>query len=253
MIHYLWKHKQVDASFAFIPENTLPSIGFCSVYGVSDADAKALLEAGTYAGFKGVVYPGTYLWIDVDDNDVAQDYVKKLEGMGLEFQVWATGNRGLHFAIRRDVSPSPHVPNIDKAWVQANFPNSDLRLYSHLHLLRREGTIHEKTGLKKRLLSHTPGAVLFLEYSPAAAKAKPYNHGNIISVFESRAILDLSIAHEAGSRRKYMLRLAAELARTNNPIEFSLMWMVNVNMLGDPLDFEDLERIVQWAYDEVGR
>lgn len=251
MIHYLWKHKQVDATYAFIPETSLPPAGFCSVYGVSETDAKALLEAGTYAGFKGVVHPGQWLWIDVDDSLEVETAKAKAKELGVEHKVYTTGNRGCHIAIRRDLSPSQHVPDVDKSWVKQHFPYADARLYSHLHLLRQTGAIHEKTGAKKSLLYHSPGSVLFLEYSGQAKKNRPWNAGNITSVFASRTIVDLSIPHEAGSRRKYLLRLAAELARTNNPIEFSMVWMINVNMLGDPLDYEDLERIVQWAYDEA--
>jgi len=251
VIYYLWKHKQPDVTYAFVPETSLPPAGFCSVYGVSETDAKALLEAGTYAGFKGVVHPGKWLWIDIDEESEVELAKAKAKQLGVEHRVYTTGNRGCHISIRRDLSASQYAPDVDKAWVKEHFPYADLRLYTHLHLLRQVGAIHEKTGNKKSLLYTSPGSTLFLEYSNQAKKERPWNESNITSVFANRVILDLSIPHEAGSRRKYMLRLAAELARTNNPIEFSLVWMVNVNMLGDPLDYEDLERIVHWAYSEA--
>lgn len=253
MINYLWKHKQVESSFAFIPENSLPPLGFCSLYGVSETDAKALMEAGSYAGFKGVVYPGEWLWIDVDDDNLQDEYERKIDEMGLEFQLWTTGNRGCHFAIRRNLSPSQHAPNVDKEWVKQHFPDADLGLYSHLHLIRQKGAIHEKTGLRKTLLRHLPGSVLFLEYSAGAKKTKHVNSGIVSSVFDNKLIMDLSIPHESGSRRKYLLRLAAELARTNNPMEFALVWMINVNMMGDPLPEDDLANIVKWAYSEASK
>lgn len=253
MTYYLWKYSQTEPSFSFFKESELPEMGFASLYGVSEADAKSMLTVGSFAGYRGSVDPGPYLWIDCDTTDSAIRTEDRLKELGVEYQVWQTGNRGLHFAVKRKLSASQHVPEIDKEWVKKNCPGADLRLYSHLHLFRRPGAIHEKTGLKKSIAASHPGSTLFLEYSGRKI-SEPKRIDGVTSVFANQSIIEYSmIPYQSGTnRRKYLSKLALEIAKTGNSKDFALTWMLNVNMLGEGLEETDLARIVDWAYAEVG-
>lgn len=256
MIYFLWKASQQDLSFTFVPESELPKTGFRSLYGVSKADADAMLALGSYAGYQGVVYPTEKLWIDCDDptGEAVKRVRMALDAFGLEYEVWASGNgEKRHIAVTRKLEPSQHVPETDKAWVTKLFDKTtaDPKIYSHLHLFRCEGSFNEKRGGFKRLLEKKQGIALNLAYS---TKVKTLNHHNsYCSVFEVPLILELSVPHFSGmGRREHISRLAIELVKTGNPYDFCLTWVKNVNMLGDSLDDLDIERIVDWAFKARG-
>lgn len=250
---FLWKLIQKDTDFYFFEPQDLPNLGFQSVYAIPDEEADRLVEAGSYADYKGPVYSGDALYLDCDDEFSLNRALKVLKDKGLYFEHWDTGNRGGHIKIHRFITAgalSTEVPATDRSWVAENTPWVDMKLYTKLHLLRRPGALHEKTLKPKVIKSINSGNALNLSLKAETAP-KPFA-GGMVSVFEGNDIMNLSVPYfEGEARRQRLGRLAIEIFKRGQSFEFTHQWLVNVNLLGAPIEEEDLFRLVQWAMGEV--
>lgn len=252
---YLWKFAKDDGKFSFIHESELPEAGFSSLYGVSEEDARKLEAAGSYAGFRGKVWSDK-LWIDTDSLEQSEAVESKLRALGLAYDKYFSGSRGHHYGIPRNAEPSEILPLLDKQWCEENLGTSaDLKLYSHLHLFRRPGARHEKTGkLKERIYTNPVcGEVLdFTNYALKPTAPRPSTAALAAaaagSIFEDMEIMNLTVPYSDGNRTKMFLVLAQRLADRGESYEFALGWMDNVNRLGEPLPAKKIEDITYWAY-----
>lgn len=239
----------------FFSPKDLSGLGlqFASVYEVTAETAVAIEEAGTAAGFKGVVW-SQKLWIDLDTEEAAKEAQQKLKELGYDHAVYTTGNRGCHIGIARPAKPSHCLPQQDKAWVRTNIPGADLSLYWQLHLIRLPGAIHEQTGKRKELLYHHPGTELLLppldDTNTAVASEASYPNSSRPSIFTNWEITS-RITEGDGSRHSQLVHLACALRRAQVTRDECLWVVAEANRgFNEPKPFEEMERIVQWAYNE---
>lgn len=248
---YLWKRRVdvVDSNFLHVTD--LPELGFCSVYAVDEATATTLQSSQDPRGFKGIVW-SEKLWIDCDTEEASNSVEAGLKKLELGFEKWTTGNRGAHFGVNRIAEPSQTLPLQDKAWVKARFPEADLKLYSHLHLFRRPGNPHDKTGRKKTLEAVFDGRTFSHGNSRHTSSADlPISTGIKIdsSIFEDERIMCDSTPQENGQRHATLCRLAARFAQRGEGSEFAYRWLQHVNALfSEPKSDEEIVKVIQWAY-----
>jgi hypothetical protein len=227
---------------------------FASVYAVRVEDAYAIQETSqTAAGFKGIVW-SQRLWVDFDSYEAALEAELKLSKEGYDYVVYDTGGRGKHIGIARDAKPSHTLPQQDKAWVSANLAGADLSLYWHLHLIRLPRTIHEKTGLPKKLISRHPGRSISLPvYEEAATSSSSIEADDLRRIDQSKTSIFscwevINLLQPTGER-KQLVELSKALQA--NGCTFTIArWLVNEVNLGFkvPRDFIEVDRIVRWAY-----
>lgn len=225
--------------------------GFSSIYGVDASAAQAIQQEGTTTGFKGVVW-SERLWLDFDSYEASDKAGKKLEEMGYDYIAFDTGNRGCHFGILRDAPPSHLLPARDKAWVKAHFEEADTSIYTHLHLFRLPGTIHEGTGKPKTFIggNDTGKALILPERSEDYGKHYIGNvSGNIssgVSVFDNHRVMANTVPQRSGERHPTLVKLAYALQDHGVAADSAFWWLSETNKLFDePKEIECIEQIVR--------
>lgn len=225
---------------------------FASLYAIREADAQAIIEAGTVQGFKGIVW-SQRLWVDFDNNQDASDRFRQwLKEQEYNHVVYNTGGRGVHIGVLRDTQPSHLLPLQDRQWVQEMAPGADLSLYWHLHLLRLPGARHENTGLDKRLVYSQEGKALLLPaYSPQdpPPKATPTYQERQGSIFTNWEVVEVLTQQPGSSKHHQLVRLSRRLREAGLGEEEALWVMMEVNRgFDEPKESNEVERICQWAY-----
>jgi hypothetical protein len=232
----------------------LPEQGYRSLYGVSLADAEALTNTGSIVGFKGTVW-SERLVLDIDDYTKAEAVEARLRSMELDFTAYDSGGKGAHFEVLRDHGPSHQLPQKDKAWVVQNFPEADRTLYSHLHLYRLPGHVHETTGRRKEIVTRSSGRSLTLP--PLARRdvgpmASPTTAGGG-SMFAHWRVMMCLRPVEPGYRHENLRNLTYAL-RDDAQVDAGLAYTValHVNALcDDPKPEEAVGQIVSSVYKEA--
>lgn len=235
----------------FRSHSALPKTGYASVYSVDLATAEALSTEGTVQGFKGVVW-SERVWLDFDEERPFVEARKRLKELGLSHVVYTTGNRGGHVGVARDATPSHLLPARDKAWATTQFPGCDPSLYSHLHLFRLPGTVHEKTGHKKHQIDAVNGATLQLpprqdlDLNLGGAN-QVLRHEVPISLFEMRTIMANSVPVSGrGGRHEQLVRLSYALKNNGVSSENAFFWIKEVNkMFEEPKSDGELSHLIQ--------
>lgn len=244
----------------FVRAADCPWFGFCSIYQVDEETAQTLSASGTTAGFKGVVW-SERLWIDIDSNEAAQAVKERLYAQGLDLVVYDTGNRGLHFGILRSCPPSRALPGKDKTWVSENVPEADLSLYSHLHLLRRPGARHEKTGRRKHEIARRRGSALDLsrlEVKEPRSVVEGFNEQRArTSIFKDFLVTKYSQPNRStdarpvdGSRHQQLVNLCFSLKNRGESPDIAFWWICNVlSSFREPKYNEGhVEKIIESVY-----
>lgn len=237
----------------FAKANELPESGFSSVYAITERDAKEITKEGTTAGFKGVVW-SERLWLDFDKEEAFVEARKRLKEMELDYVVYTTGGRGGHIGILRDHSPSHLLPTKDRAWASAQFEGCDPSIYTHLHLFRLPGTVHEKTGHRKQQIEHEVGKVLILPKEVKVERdfANSEDNSDItndLSVFDLRTIMCNSIPAGVGQRHAQLVRCIYALKNCRVPFIHAIWWVGEVNKLfSERKTNEEIEQIVRSIY-----
>lgn len=234
----------------FIHSSGLPRQGFSSVYYVTAETASAIEQDGTTAQFKGVVW-APRLWIDVDDYEAAQRVEDTLKKEGLDFDAYDSGNRGAHFGILRDTPPSHLLPLRDKAWVQKTFPEADLSIYTHLHLFRLPGSIHEKTGRRKEMLESIRGRALELpKYEIKEIKLSTTQSSGGRSIFDSWRVMANCVPAKNGNRHPTLVKLAYALKQDTDvsPDEAYFLLSEANKLYEEPKEAEQIEQIIRSVF-----
>lgn len=226
--------------------------GFQSLYAVCKEDAEALQQAGTAKGFKGVVW-SERLQIDCDCNEDADRVRLYLKENSYDYMEYSTGNRGSHFGILRNSNPSHLLPQQDRAWVRKRFPFADLSIYSHLHLFRLSGTLHEKTGRPKELVFQQDGKGVEHETVDLSEYDIPDSPSPLSSI-EGSILDDFQIAHYSfpamvGNRHYSLVNVCYGLHRLSVS-EANARWYLNeVNKrYKDPKETTEIDKIIQTIY-----
>jgi hypothetical protein len=228
----------------FISRNELPNAGFASLYGVDAGTAQALQQAGTTTGFKGVVWTDR-LWLDIDNYTACEAVEERLRRMNVDFVGYDTGGRGGHFGVRRDAHPSHLLPAMDRQWAEANIPEADRCIYTHLHPFRLPGTVHDSTGRTKREACSARGSSLTLPpFTKQEMPTIPNSGGQRQSVFDCPRVM-MNSAPNNGARHPQLLRLAYALRDLGVSNMEARWWIAQVNMTFEmPKDEAYLDKLV---------
>lgn len=248
----IFKFNVYDTSHLVFRVTDLPSAGFSSLYRITAETAEALNASGI-SGYKGAVWsPG--LWIDCDTEESAMETRAELSRQGLAFEVWSTGNRGLHFHIERPHAPSHLLPQIDREWVKSNIPACDTSIYSNLHMFRNPGSRHQKTGKPKIMLERVPGQPLLLGDTVSLRQSVSTTRvATNKSIFINNYIMNLTVPVEEGKRHETLLHLALAMNRVGEPLEFIERWLQHVNLLySEQKPDGEIERILAFI-ESVGQ
>lgn len=249
--YYLWKPRVDVNETRYLAIDDLPNSGFASVYAVTQADARSIQTLGSYSDYKGTVWRPT-LAIDCDSPEASNAVEGRLREKGLGYKKYFSGNRGCHFEVARAAAPSHKLPAIDKAWVERELPEADPSLYKHCALFRQPGAIHQKTGKRKELVAEVPGEVLDLRDerpTESARLAVDHRDGTIQSVFTDPILQRMTVPIGRGERHKRFIEVAVRLDTLNQPAEWALGYMENLNLISEePLSSEELRRMLEWAY-----
>jgi hypothetical protein len=227
----------------FVHANDLHSLeGFISLYAVTKDTAEAITEAGTAAGFKGIVH-SERLWLDCDAYEKADAVEERLKERGYDYVAYDTGGRGAHFGINRANGPSHLLPLQDKQWVQENFPECDSSIYTHLHPFRLPGTSHQRTGKRKCLILQQQGSYLQLPRSTKQILREENGcfDGESLrkSIFDIHFIQRNSEACKAGERHPQLIRLIYALENNGYSKEIARWWVGEVNKRFSPPKSQD--------------
>jgi hypothetical protein len=240
-----------EPSPTFVHASGLPQHrGYSSLYAVSKEQAEAIQQEGTTKGFKGVVW-SERLWLDFDSYEAAERAGEKLDACGYDFIAYDTGGRGMHFGILRNALPSHLLPNRDKAWARAHFPEADTSIYTHLHLFRLPGAIHERTGRTKHLVHRQPGKPLLLPPLPKEAQGVVPDSSGEASIFNLQRVMANTLPANNGERHHQLVRLVYAL-RDDAQVsrDTALWWIHEANKLHrEPKTFEELERVLASIYE----
>ncbi len=248
----IWKASGDSTDVRFVHESELPSAGLASVYRYTETDAKAMQALGSFKGFKGTVH-SERLQIDADTEEASEACEGRLKAQGIAYEKFTTGNRGHHYHIVRSSPASHTLPASDKLYVKTNYPGCDLSFYHHVGLYRQTGARHAKTGNPKVLLYSVPGSVpvipaIVLEALEVAAPAKGATLEHA-SVFEDDLLYRMTVPADHGQRHAHYVFLAVRLESLNQPFEFAVGWIYNVDLMsGASVPHKDIVRIVEWAY-----
>jgi len=231
--------------------------GFSSLYAVTKESAEAIIKAGTTAGFKGSVW-SERLWIDIDSYDKADAVEQRLKSMGVDFVAFDSGGRGVHFGVLRSADASHLLPHTDKQWVREHFPEADLSIYTHLHLFRLAGSLHETGGRNKRLVTEQRGSLLItpplVRGINATNKASDISYSSTgLPVFNCFRVMSNSVPTTVGNRHPTYVKLVHAL-RDDAKVSISLArwWLGEVNRMSqEPKDDDSLDQIVKSIYGEA--
>jgi hypothetical protein len=243
----IFKFNVYDPTHLVFPASDVPSAGFSSLYRITAETAEALNASGI-SGYRGAVWsPG--LWIDCDTEEAAMETRARLTQLGLGFEVWSTGNRGMHFYIERPHAPSHLLPQIDKEWVKSSIPGADTSIYSHLHLFRNPGSRHKKTGKPKLCLERISGQPLLLKDEPVEKQQlRTKIEVPEKSIFLDNYVMSLTAPVDEGKRHETLLNCALAMNRLGEPIDFIGRWLYHVNMLyASPKPDGEIERILDFV------
>jgi hypothetical protein len=239
-----------------VRRSELPSFGYSSLYAITEDSARAIEEAGTTARFAGSVW-NERLWLDFDSYEAGRAAEEELNRKGLGYVLYDSGGRGMHFGIRREASPSHLLPYQDKEWAQAHFPSCDPSIYTHLHLFRLPGTIHERTGRRKELVREQAGSVLTLpKWERKNGSRTDINIGDAntdsggVSVFESNRIMANTVPTRNGERHPTMMKLMYAMKDHGVVAEAAMWYLGEVNKMAEtPKTDEELEHILRSVYE----
>lgn len=227
-------------------------VGFSSLYQVTQETAEAIIKEGSSRFYKGVVW-SERLWIDVDSYEAADSTEKKLREMGYDFIAYDSGGRGGHFGILRNASPGHLLPVKDREWVKKHFKEADTSIYTHLHLFRLEGTVHERTGRRKELVCKHPGSALSLpsfkeEILSAGTPVRKGHQGS--SIFDCFRVMANTVPCHNGERHSNMIRLLYALKESTvlSP-EQAYFWLEEWNkMCEEPKSEEEIDKAFRSIY-----
>lgn len=237
----------------FYRNNKLPSEGFSSLYAVDEATAHFIAKEGSTRWFKGVVW-SPFLHLDFDSYEAAERAEKRLEELGYAFRAFDTGGRGGHFAVSRSCTPSHLLPIRDKHWVASIFPEADLSIYTHLHPFRIEGTIHEKTGNRKRLVCERGGGSLVLpplaRETIQAVRFPSGNRQETGSIFDCFRVMANTVPSSNGERHKTLIRLIYALKdQAGVDVEVARWWCLEWDkMCSEPKGEDEIEKAIRSIY-----
>ncbi len=136
--------------------------GFRSLYAVTYADACRAQGERSVSVLADAPVFSDCLFVDYDGDNGRHEFAATLKDLGVEFSVWVTGRRGVHFHVPIVPSFGVTVPRDHLTWVAARATGDwDRTIYRPTAVIRLPGTWHEKAaGHCKECVERHEGALL---------------------------------------------------------------------------------------------
>jgi len=239
-----------------IYRNDLPPGGFVSLYSIPEETAHSIVETGTTRGFKGTVW-SERLWVDTDNEAASKAVIDKVKELKYDYQLYTSGGRGFHVGILRNTTPSHLLPLFDKKWTEKTFEGHDSSIYTHLHLFRLPGTVHEKTGYQKKLIEVGGVRAIEADYNTLIGDKGVPNDlidnmvytGGGRSIFDVKSIMYNSTPQDNGERHVHLVRCLYALKSQGVLLSHARWWVGEVNKTYlDRKTEENLDQLVKSIY-----
>lgn len=127
---------------------------YVSAFKYTDEHVKVFNKNGSVAGISDV--ESDIIYFDLDNTDFEQareDTIKvvdKLKEYGiLDIAISYTSGKGFHIALHSETSFSPKEARTLAVNIAGNLPSFDSSIYNANRIIRLEGSVHPKTGLRK--------------------------------------------------------------------------------------------------------
>lgn len=187
--------------------------GFRSVFAFDEATAELIQETGSTAGLRGVAVYANEILMDFDSHQPLK-FRAWLQGSGLEYEEFDSGNRSVHFHIPLAAVFGSWVPGAIKAWVQQHAPKADISFLHPSGVYRLPGTYHAKApGRRKELVDYRFGAALSITEPTTTTQRLIIREDSSRETFLSR----LMTAASEGGRRPWIWHTATIGAEAGIP------------------------------------
>lgn len=247
----------------FVELDRLKSLtGYESVYRFREDAAKAMYDRGSVVGCMNYAVWTDRLIIDLDDGSTtAKKLIKILDDLGLAYLIYFSGSKGYHFIIPCVPMFGLDVPYTQMKWVEKLGIPFDTTLYRHNSMVRLPGTIHEKTGLKKKLIKIKKGKKL--KFNKILDNPKRYqtwqgsegvlSTSHLQNIFVKGLRL-IRTTPGLGQRHTELWSIANDFANCGISFEtaFELINQLNLNWGDSSKDEDEVYRAVEDAYNYAG-
>jgi hypothetical protein len=139
---------------------------FRSTFDWPESIANFVKNTGRTAGLKGQPVSCAEIFIDIDEEDSVLEAKEIMLNLGIEFDEYRTGNRGIHFHIPLEERiTGTNVIYTVTSWIKdvGLWHLVDTSVYREAGLFRMETATHQKTGKPKVLVEEHYGKRLRLE------------------------------------------------------------------------------------------
>lgn len=178
--------------------------GFRSIVAYDDATADRIREQSSTADLRGTAVYADTLFVDFDGHDPLA-FRKWLQGSGLAWQEYDSGNRSVHLHIPLTPICGAWVTDAMKVWTRQHAPTADISFLHPAGMYRLPGTYHPKQpGRRKELVAEAAGAPLAL---PEPTE-RQYTMPKIAASSRDEFFAMLTQQQGEGHRRPFLWRLA---------------------------------------------
>lgn len=199
--------------------------GFRSIVAYDEDTANMIREMGSTANLRGLPVYADTLFIDFDGHD-PKEFREWLQGSGLGFTEWNSGNRSVHHHIPLEPIFGAWVTVAMKQWIRQHAPTADISFYHNGGQYRLPGTYHAKRpGQRKTLVAEQSGDRLVLQQP----KETPLMFRLTETVSKEDFYAMLAVAKGEGHRQPYAWLLSLKAAEAGFTFD------------------EALEHVVWWA------
>jgi hypothetical protein len=171
---------------------------YVSAFKYNDKHVKQFNKTGTVAGIDDV--STDIIYFDLDNSDFEQarkdtikvvDKLKEYDILSEDLAICYTSGKGFHIALHTESSFSPKEARTLAINIAGNLPSFDSSIYNANRIIRLEGSVHPKTGLRKTRITEDELREATLADMKALAKSE-YEYVAPKKQKLSEAILKLS-------------------------------------------------------------
>jgi len=191
--------------------------GFRSVYAYTAEVKDQIIATRSTANLGAVPVYSDELLVDFDHQS-PDPLLLHLYDSGVGFELWSSGGKGWHVQVMLEPMFGADVPYSQRHWVAEFAPQADLTFYHQAGQFRLPGTLHEKTGAKKTLVTAWRGDLLEIPQV-----AVPTRQATVTTSDSYPDLLaSLFVQRGEGGRRIYVWHLAMLAAKAGLSYEAAL-------------------------------
>lgn len=244
-----------------VPVSHLPKLiahtrrSYRSVFMFSEEDAEIIREQGSSRGFKRCDVWADTLFIDLDNGEIdLPKCVQFLKERNLSAEIWESGGKGFHIEIETILQHGKHLPYSHQEFVKTLGISADYSIYRHSSLIRLAGSIHERTGKRKRLILKFEGQKLEVEMkTPSMFGELQFSETPELQKSLDKALLraasTLVINPSPGNRHMTVWGLAKDFAGAGLEYSVALGLIQAINLKwSTPKPPQDVEKAVRQGY-----